>query len=94
MRNKNGKRATVQPSAATESVVAKRRSSPSNSTSSLRSCLSTTEERKEEVASSGDVEDPTVLIAAGCRRCYMYVMVMQGRQRCPKCKSTDLIQIT
>ncbi|VVB05483.1 unnamed protein product [Arabis nemorensis] len=95
MRNKNGKRVRVEPPAKTvESVVAKRRSSPSSSTSSLSSCLSTTEEMKEEVASSWVEDDESsVLIVAGCRRCYMYVLVMRDRQRCPKCKCTDLLQI-
>ncbi|KAG2325100.1 hypothetical protein Bca52824_007828 [Brassica carinata] len=97
MINKNGKRIRVEPVAMTvESVVAnqmvRRRSSPSDSSSSLiSSCLSTTEEMKEEVSSSWN-EEPHVLVLAGCRRCIMYVLVLQERLRCPKCKCNNLIQ--
>ncbi|CAH8362608.1 unnamed protein product [Eruca vesicaria subsp. sativa] len=97
MINKNGKRVRVDSSARTvESVVANQmfigRSSPSHSaSSSLSSCLSTTEEMKEEVASSWN-EEPQVLVLAGCRRCIMYVLVLQERRHCPKCKCNDLIK--
>lgn len=98
MRNKNGKRARVEPPTRTAEsvVVANRRigggSSPSNTSSSASSCLSTTEEMKEEVASSW-VEESPAMVVAGCRRCFMYVLVLQEHRRCPKCKCTDLIQI-
>ncbi|AEE78963.1 hypothetical protein AtNW77_Chr3g0207981 [Arabidopsis thaliana] len=97
MRNKNGKRGSVEPSARTvASVVANGRfegRSPSSDTSSSQnSCLTRTEEVKEEVASSWvDEEEAPEMVVMGCRSCMMYVMVLQERQRCPKCKCTDLI---
>ncbi|CAH8375728.1 unnamed protein product [Eruca vesicaria subsp. sativa] len=95
MRNKNSKRGRVEPSARmAESVVAKRRygggSPPSSTSSSANSCLSTAEEMKEEVASSW-TEEPSVMVVAGCRRCFMYVLVSQATACCPKCKCNDLI---
>ncbi|KAG2325834.1 hypothetical protein Bca4012_040453 [Brassica carinata] len=93
MINKNGKRVRDEsPAKTAESVVAdqrfKRRSSPSHSSTSLSSCLSTTEE-KEEVASSWIDEEPSALVLVGCRRCLMYTMVMQKRLRCLHCKCSD-----
>ncbi|CAF2111307.1 hypothetical protein Bca4012_095056 [Brassica carinata] len=95
MRNKNGKRARVEPLGRTaESVVANKRfgggSPPSSTLSSASSCLSTTEEMKEEVASSW-IEEPPVMVVVGCRRCFMYVLVSLARICCPKCKCNDLI---
>ncbi|EOA25523.1 hypothetical protein CARUB_v10018867mg [Capsella rubella] len=99
MRNKNGKRAREEPQARmAESVVRNRRfegRTPTKDTSSSQnSCLSTTEEVKEEVASSWvdevELPDPEMVVV-GCRRCLMYAMVLQERQRCPKCKRTDVI---
>ncbi|KAF8091549.1 hypothetical protein N665_0443s0008 [Sinapis alba] len=67
------------------------RGSPPRSTSSSgSSCLSTTEEMKEEVASSW-VEETPVMVVVGCRRCFMYVLVSLVRMCCPKCKCNDLI---
>ncbi|KAG7560607.1 hypothetical protein ISN45_Aa05g021190 [Arabidopsis thaliana x Arabidopsis arenosa] len=97
MRNKNGKRVRVEPSARTvASVVAngrfEGRSPSSNTSSSQNSCLSTTEDVKEEVASSWvDEEEAPDMVVVGCRRCLMYALVLQERKRCPKCKCTDLI---
>ncbi|CAN6829815.1 hypothetical protein Bca4012_031901 [Brassica carinata] len=94
MLNKNGKRVRDESPAKTgESVVAdqrfKRGSSPTHSSSSLYSCLSTTEENKEEVASSWIDEEPSVLVLVGCRRCLMYTMVIQKKLRCLNCKCND-----
>ncbi|ESQ45244.1 hypothetical protein EUTSA_v10011097mg [Eutrema salsugineum] len=97
MRNKNGKRLRVEPPArTTEPVVANRRfrggsSSSSDTSSTINSCLSTMEETKEEVASSW-VEESPALVAVGCRRCKMYFLVRQDRQRCLKCKCYDVIK--
>ncbi|CAA7019196.1 unnamed protein product [Microthlaspi erraticum] len=99
MKNENGKRVRAEsPVRSEESVVAGRRcrgrSISSDASSSITSCLSTTEERKEEVASSwvDDDEESPEMVAIGCRRCYMYYLILIERTRCPKCNSKDLIR--
>ncbi|KAH7853272.1 hypothetical protein Vadar_000785 [Vaccinium darrowii] len=38
-------------------------------------------------------EDLPSLVCRGCVRCYMYVMVSESAPKCPKCKSTNLLEI-
>lgn len=38
-------------------------------------------------------EDLPTLVCRGCVRCYMYVMVSDSAPKCPKCKSTNLLEI-
>ncbi|CAN8278976.1 unnamed protein product [Cochlearia groenlandica] len=103
MRNNGNKVNVESPAMTAESVVDNRShegrsssSDTSSSSSSRGSCLSTTEEMKEEeeVASSWeDEESAEEMVVVGCQRCYLYVLVLKEKQRCPKCKCNNLIQI-
>uniref|UniRef100_A0A1J3DFP9 GIR1-like zinc ribbon domain-containing protein n=1 Tax=Noccaea caerulescens TaxID=107243 RepID=A0A1J3DFP9_NOCCA len=59
--------------------------SPSRSnTTSPSSCVSS-ETNQEEI------ETTTSMVLVGCPRCLMYVMLSQDDPKCPKCKSTVLL---
>ncbi|CAN7075308.1 unnamed protein product [Brassica oleracea var. botrytis] len=59
--------------------------SPSRSnTTSPNSCVSS-ETMQEEM------ETTTSMVLVGCPRCLMYVMLSQDDPKCPKCKSTVLL---
>ncbi|KFK38526.1 hypothetical protein AALP_AA3G125700 [Arabis alpina] len=59
--------------------------SPSRSnTSSPSSCVSS-ETNQEEI------DTTTSMVLVGCPRCLMYVMLSQDDPKCPKCKSTVLL---
>ncbi|KAL2323039.1 hypothetical protein Fmac_027418 [Flemingia macrophylla] len=40
---------------------------------------------------SNNLEDIS-LVLVGCRQCHMYAMVAKDNHRCPKCKSTTLLE--
>ncbi|XP_052173519.1 protein GL2-INTERACTING REPRESSOR 1-like [Diospyros lotus] len=40
-----------------------------------------------------DSPEATSMLLAGCPRCLMYVMLTEAEPRCPKCKSTVLLDI-
>lgn len=62
-------------------------SSSSSEMSIDGSCVSS--EAEQECLSSSAVAVPMVLV--GCPRCLMYVMLSDSNPKCPKCKSTVLL---
>ncbi|XP_051131241.1 protein GL2-INTERACTING REPRESSOR 1-like [Andrographis paniculata] len=58
--------------------------SPSPSPSPTRSCVSSEGESSPEATS---------MMLVGCPRCLMYVMLSEQDPRCPKCKSTVLLDV-
>ncbi|CAN7002001.1 unnamed protein product [Brassica rapa subsp. trilocularis] len=59
--------------------------SPSRSnTASPNSCVSSEPSQEE-------METPISMVLVGCPRCLMYVMLSQDEPKCPKCKSTVLL---
>ncbi|CAI9785846.1 unnamed protein product [Fraxinus pennsylvanica] len=66
--------------------------SPSRSDSSVEisspsSCLSREVSPDETLRS----HDATAMMLVGCPRCLMYVMLLEKEPKCPKCKSTVLL---
>lgn len=62
-----------------------------SSTSTPSSCASSSETKQEDLhfSNSPDAEPMTLV---GCRNCMIYIFVQKRNLRCPKCKTTDLIQ--
>lgn len=76
----------VNPSANLAANSSPRRSSTSSSGASSppSSCVSSESDRD---GSPG----PTSMVLVGCPRCLMYVMLSEDDPKCPKCKSTVLL---
>ncbi|XP_052175957.1 protein GL2-INTERACTING REPRESSOR 1-like [Diospyros lotus] len=74
--------------------AARRVESPSRSpaTSQTSSCLSS-ELNQDESLRYCESPEVTSMMLAGCPRCLMYVMLAEEDPRCPKCKSTVLLDI-
>ncbi|KAL5721137.1 hypothetical protein ACHQM5_013734 [Ranunculus cassubicifolius] len=64
------------------------RSSTSSPTSPPSSCVSSENEETFQYSSSPEA---TSMVLVGCPRCLMYVMLSQEDPKCPKCKSTVLL---
>lgn len=69
------------------------RSSTVSPTSPPSSCVSS--EMNPDDAGYGFSNSPeaTSMIVAGCPRCLMYIMLPEKDPRCPKCKSTVLLEV-
>ncbi|KAL5710476.1 hypothetical protein ACHQM5_021032 [Ranunculus cassubicifolius] len=72
------------PRPSQEEVESPTRSTTPQATSPLSSCIS---------SENTDLSSPetTSMILAGCPRCLMYVMLAEDDPKCPKCKSTVLL---
>lgn len=60
-------------------------------TSPPTSCLSS--ELNQEDKYSSSPEETTSMMLLGCPRCLMYIMLSEKDPKCPKCKSTVLLDI-
>ncbi|CAN8259725.1 unnamed protein product [Cochlearia groenlandica] len=87
-RNKNGPKLELKLNLSPPSSQANHMSliqSPSRSnTTSPSSCVSSETNHEE-------METITSMALVGCPRCLMYVMLSQNDPKCPKCKSTVLL---
>ncbi|KAK2655619.1 hypothetical protein Ddye_008671 [Dipteronia dyeriana] len=75
---------------------ANRMESPSRSatvspTSPPSSCVSS--ENQEDTLRYSNSPEATSMVLVGCPRCLMYVMLSEDDPKCPKCKSTVLLDI-
>ncbi|CAI9097643.1 OLC1v1034117C1 [Oldenlandia corymbosa var. corymbosa] len=68
------------------------RSSTVSPTSPPSSCLSSELNQEDNYVFSNS-PDSTAMIVAGCPRCLMYIMLPEKDPRCPKCKSTVLLEV-
>ncbi|KAK3226955.1 hypothetical protein Dsin_006817 [Dipteronia sinensis] len=73
---------------------ANRMESPSRSatvspTSPPSSCVSS--ENQEDTLRYSNSPEATSMLLVGCPRCFMYVMLSEDDPKCPKCKSTVLL---
>lgn len=65
--------------------------SPSRSaTVSPSSCVSS--ENQEDTLRYSNSPEATSMVLVGCPRCLMYVMLSEDDPKCPKCKSTVLLE--
>ncbi|XP_078435037.1 protein GL2-INTERACTING REPRESSOR 1-like [Wolffia australiana] len=84
---------TIPPARLTAAQVAAVRGggspegSPASSSSSPSSCLSSDSEQGRYASSP----EATSMVLLGCPRCLMYVMLSEDDPKCPKCKSTVLL---
>ncbi|XP_057425838.1 protein GL2-INTERACTING REPRESSOR 1-like [Lotus japonicus] len=70
------------------------RSATVSPTSPTTSCVSTElnqEEGNNNNNHSTSPEEATSMVLVGCPRCLMYVMLSEDDPKCPKCKSTVLL---
>nr|GMD41623.1 Gb:AAF02129.1 isoform 1 [Ipomoea batatas]GME20839.1 Gb:AAF02129.1 isoform 1 [Ipomoea batatas] len=67
------------------------RSSTVSPTSPPSSCVSS--ENPEESRRYSSSPEGAAMVLAGCPRCLMYVMLAKDDPKCPKCKSTVLLDV-
>ncbi|KZV15141.1 hypothetical protein F511_34646 [Dorcoceras hygrometricum] len=69
--------------------------SRSSSTSPQSSCVSSEPNQPYycSIRQSTSPEATTSMVLVGCPRCLMYVMLAEDDPRCPKCKSTGLLDV-
>ncbi|XP_057965881.1 protein GL2-INTERACTING REPRESSOR 1-like [Malania oleifera] len=79
------------PRGSNRQVESPNRSRTVSPTSPPSSCVSS-ELNQEEVERFADSPEATSsMVLVGCPRCLMYVMLSQDEPKCPKCKSTVLV---
>ncbi|XP_078441474.1 uncharacterized protein LOC144711362 [Wolffia australiana] len=66
-----------------------RSASVSPMSSPASSCVSS--EETEEGGGGGGSPEATSMMLVGCPRCLMYVMLSENEPKCPKCKSSVLL---
>lgn len=69
------------------------RSSTVSPTSPPSSCVSSELNQDQDTYIFSNSPDSTAMIVAGCPRCLMYIMLPEKDPRCPKCKSTVLLEV-
>ncbi|KAL6997991.1 Protein GL2-INTERACTING REPRESSOR 1 [Sarracenia purpurea var. burkii] len=65
----------------------------SPTTSPTSSCVSSELNQDETLRYSESPETTTSMMLVGCPRCLMYVMLAEEDPKCPKCKSTVLLDV-
>lgn len=73
-----------------ESPNHNRRSGNSSPTSPPSSCVSS-ENGNDDTLQYSSSPEATSMVLVGCPRCLMYVMLSEEDPKCPKCKSTVLL---
>ncbi|KAK6944085.1 hypothetical protein RJ641_025187 [Dillenia turbinata] len=71
-------------------VISPSRAATVSPTSPPSSCASS-ELSQEEALTYSDSPEVTSMLLVGCPRCLMYVMLSERDPKCPKCKSTVLV---
>ncbi|KAH6806159.1 hypothetical protein C2S51_030990 [Perilla frutescens var. frutescens] len=62
-------------------------------TSPPSSCISSELNQQDEYLRYSKSPEATSMMLVGCPRCLMYVMLSEEDPRCPKCKSTVLLDV-
>ncbi|KAL3379387.1 hypothetical protein AABB24_000213 [Solanum stoloniferum] len=62
-------------------------------TSPTSSCVSSEDSPSHQRRGPNSPETTTSMVLVGCPRCLMYVMLAEVDPRCPKCKSTCLLDV-
>ncbi|WMV06997.1 hypothetical protein MTR67_000382 [Solanum verrucosum] len=62
-------------------------------TSPTSSCVSSEDSPSYQRRGPNSPETTTSMVLVGCPRCLMYVMLAEVDPRCPKCKSTCLLDV-
>ncbi|KAL7137289.1 hypothetical protein ABFS83_10G082100 [Erythranthe nasuta] len=69
------------------------RSSTASPTSPPSSCVSSELNQQDDSLRYSTSPEATSMMLVGCPRCLMYVMLSEDDPRCPKCKSTVLLDV-
>ncbi|XP_010497482.1 PREDICTED: uncharacterized protein LOC104774622 [Camelina sativa] len=89
-RNKNGPkielRLNLSPPSSQASQMSLVRSPTRSNSTSPSSCVSSETNQEDEIDTT-----TTSMVLVGCPRCLMYVMLSEDDPKCPKCKSTVLL---
>ncbi|KAF4396947.1 hypothetical protein CsatB_019365 [Cannabis sativa] len=72
-------------------VESPRRSATVSPTSPQSSCVSSELNQDEMSVRYSNSPEATSMVLVGCPRCLMYVMLSEDDPKCPKCKSTVLL---
>ncbi|KAA0025228.1 hypothetical protein IC582_018746 [Cucumis melo] len=78
----------LSPPRANRGVESPSRSATVSPTSPPSSCVSSEEEMRYS-----NSPETTSMMLVGCPRCLMYVMLSEEDPKCPKCKSTVLLDV-
>ncbi|KAL2953762.1 hypothetical protein AAZX31_19G184400 [Glycine max] len=79
----------LSPPRADRRLESPTRSATASPTSPPSSCVSS--ELNQEDKSYSNSPEATSMVLVGCPRCLMYVMLSEDDPKCPKCKSTVLL---
>ena len=79
----------LSPPRANPRIQSPGRSAAVSPTSPPSSCLSS--ELNQEEKYSNNSPEATSMVLVGCPRCLMYVMLSEDDPKCPRCKSTVLL---
>ncbi|KAF9591437.1 hypothetical protein IFM89_004135 [Coptis chinensis] len=80
----------LSPPRTNPQIESPNRSATSSPTSPPSSCVST-ELNNDETLGYSNSPEATSMVLVGCPRCLMYVMLSEEDPKCPKCKSTVLL---
>ncbi|XP_047318943.1 protein GL2-INTERACTING REPRESSOR 1-like [Impatiens glandulifera] len=95
MSRRNGQRLDMKLNLSQPRVMP-RRESPNQTASESppSSCVSSEENLRTSIVRGGENSpEATSMMLVGCPRCLMYVMLAEDDPRCPKCKSTVLLDV-
>ncbi|KAK4412059.1 protein salt-induced and EIN3/EIL1-dependent 1 [Sesamum alatum] len=92
MSRRNGQKLDLKLNLSPQRVNRRQEGSPSRSAtvSPQSSCVSSEVDESLLYSSSPEA---TSMMLVGCPRCLMYVMLAEEDPRCPKCKSTVLLEV-
>ncbi|KAG6604328.1 hypothetical protein SDJN02_04209, partial [Cucurbita argyrosperma subsp. argyrosperma] len=83
----------LSPPRANRGVESPSRSATVSPTSPPSSCVSSEEEMTVGRVRYSSSPEATSMMLVGCPRCLMYVMLSEEDPKCPKCKSTVLLDV-
>lgn len=98
MSRRNGPKLELKLNLSPPRLNHRRVESPSRSltvspTSPPSSCVSSELNQQDEMLRYSTSPETTSMMLVGCPRCLMYVMLSEDDPRCPKCKSTVLLDV-
>lgn len=96
-RNGNGPKLDLKlnlsPPRGNPHVATPSRSATVSPTSPPSSCVSSELNQEDTSNRYSSSPEATSMVLVGCPRCLMYVMLSEEDPRCPKCKSTVLLDV-
>ncbi|KAJ8754765.1 hypothetical protein K2173_012154 [Erythroxylum novogranatense] len=84
-------RLNLSPPSVGQMMESPNRSAMVSPTSPLSSCVSLELNQENGTHPHSNSPEATSMVLVGCSRCLMYVMLSEDDPKCPKCKSTVLL---